>query len=432
MASDLVRDILEDIRSPLYMNALLLIINTALIAGAGFLFWVVAANLYTEEELGLALVLVSVASFLAAISQLGFGTGIIRFLPGTKNDKGKLINSCLTIGTLVSIAISVIVLTFIEVWLPQGRELIRFWILVPIFLALVPMTVNSPIVDNSFVAGRRALFVLVRNGVFQSVRLVMPFILVGVLGLMGILGSLVVAHAAALSLSFFILLPRMFPGFRPGPAIDKVVINDILHFSLGNHVAEVLQVLPQPVILVIVTHVTGRVDQAAFFGVPWLIASMLFAIPLMASVSLFAEGSHFEDRLYGDFRRTMRFMAPLLALGILLVWFLGDWILSLFGPRFAAEGFALLRILAVSALFVAANGLFIAVARVKKWVKAIIAFVAYITLTTIGLSYWLIPTFGLEGTGIAWLTANGTAALAVVGIILAKRRTLKVLIERRT
>ncbi len=423
MATDLVRDILQDIRTPLYRNAIILIINTVIVAAAGFVFWVLVARLYTQEEVGLALVLVSVATFLAVLSGLGFGTGLIRFLPGTKNDKGRMINSCLTISTMVSLGLAAIVLASVNLWFPQGRGLIRLWALVPIFLLLTPMQVNAPIVDNAFVAGRRASYVLVRSSLFQTVRLLTPFLVVGLLGVLGILASYIFAHAIALTVTFFVLLPRLYAGFRPGPAVHGAVINDILHFSLGNHVAEVLNALPYPVLLILITNLTGSVDQAAIFGIPWLVASLLFAVPLMTSISLYAEGSHFEDRLYRDVMRTLRFLVPLLAVGILTIWFLGEWVLSLFGPGYVDQGIGLLRILALSSVFVAVNGVFISVARVKKWVRAIIALVAFITASTIGLSYWLIPILGLEGTGIAWLISHGVAATAIVAVFLVRRRT---------
>ena len=46
-----------------------------------------------------------------------------------------------------------------------------------------------------------------------------------------------------------------------------------------------------------------------------------FAVPFMASVPLYAEGSHFEERVRRDPRRTFRLILSLLGLGILLVWF---------------------------------------------------------------------------------------------------------------
>ncbi len=428
MASEMVREIMEDMRSPLYQNAIYLIINTMMVAGAGFLFWLVVARLYPQEDVGMAWILVGVMTFLTTLSQLGLGVGLIRFLPTTRNNKVRMINSCLTIVVLVSVILAMGVLLTMHLWFPEGAEALSLAVLAPVFILLAFVQAQAPILDNTVIAGRRASYVLVRNAFYQGARLVFPFVFVGLLGVLGILASLAVAHVVALSVVFAFLLPRLLPGFWPNPALDRPVLNDIIHFSLGNHVAEVLHVLPYPVILALIPRLTGSVGLAASFGFPWLIASLLFAVPLMASISLFAEGSHFQEGLRQHLRKTLRFVLPLLVLGILFIWFLGDWILTLVGPTYAEEGLPLLRILAVSGVFVTVNGLFVSVARVMKWVKAVIALWGFVALGTIGLAYVLIPAQGLEGAGMAWLITNAVAAVAVVAAYLLKRGSLRELL----
>ncbi len=429
IATDLVRDMLQDMRSPLYRNAIFLMANTVLIAGAGFLFWFLVAQLYTKAEVGYALVLVGVATFLGTLSQLGFGTGLIRFLPGTTRDRGRMINSCLTLSTILALIFAAVMLFTIDLWFPQGGETARLWALALVFLVMVPLQANAVIVNNSFVAGREASYVLLKSILYQAVRLLVPILLVGLLGIVGILSAFVLGNVLALSVAFFIWLPRVFPEFRPGPAFDKATVNDIIHFSLGNHVSEVLAYLPYPVILLIVASLVGTPED---FGIPWQIASLLFAIPLMTGVSLYAEGSHYEDRLRRDLGKSLRLLLPLLALGILFIWFLGGWILSLFGPEYAVASTNLLRILTLSTIFVAVNHIFLSVAKVKKWIRVIIALMAYVALGTIALSYWLIPIYGVEGAGIAWLIAQGTAASAIVGFFILRRQALSFLREVAT
>ncbi len=75
----------------------------------------------------------------------------------------------------------------------------------------------------------------------------------------------------------------------------------------------------------------------------------------------------------------------------------------------------------------AINHIFLSVARVKKWVRVIIAVMAYITLGTIAISYWAIPVFGIDGAGIAWLIAQGTAAMAIVSFFILKRQAFSIL-----
>ncbi|MEE9592120.1 MAG: hypothetical protein V3W28_00885 [Thermoplasmata archaeon] len=430
MATDLVKEVMEDIRSPLYRNAIFLILHTLLVAGAGFLFWLIVTRLLGDlEAVGQALLLVGVVTLLATVAQLGFGIGLIRFLPGSQVEKrSRMVNSALTVSVAVAFVLAVALLLTLNLWFPQGADVLSLAALVPIFLLLAVFSATVPIVDNSFVAGRKASYVVARSSLFQVVRLAAPLLLIGLLGVLGVLASFMVAHILALVVAFVFLLPRLFPGFRLTPLVDRDLLGEMFHFSIGNHIAEIFHVLPYPVLLIIVAGLTGSGEAAAFFGIPWLIASLLFAVPLMASVSLYAEGSHFRDRLRGDLRKTLRFILPLLAVGIAFVWVLGEWLLSLFNPDFPAEGVQLLRVLAISAIFVAVNGLFIAVARVMKWVRAVIALWAFVATGTIVLAYLLLPIYGLVGVGYAWLIANGIAALAVMATYLLRRGSIRALL----
>ncbi|MDX1534397.1 MAG: hypothetical protein R3291_02115 [Thermoplasmata archaeon] len=423
----LVREVMEDIRSPLYRNAIFLIFHTLLVAGAGFFFWVIVTYLFdSDAAVGQALLLVSVMTLVVTVSTLGFGTGLIRFLPNLQGDKGRMVNSALAVSAIMAAMLAVVVLLTMGLWFPAGSDVLSLATLVPVFLLLAVISVAVPIVDSSFLAGRKASYVVMRSSLFQAVRLVTPLVLIGLLGVIGVLASLMVAHVLALAVAFAILLPRLYPGFRLTPVVDRDLLGEMIHFSLGNHIGEIFHILPYPALLVLITWLAGS-TAAALFGIPWIIAGILFAVPLMAGTSLYVEGSHFSDRLRKDLRRTLRFVLPLLILGIALVWFFAGWLLSLFDLAFRPEDVQLLRILAVSALFVAVNGLFISVARVMKWVKAIIALWAYIAAATIVLAYLLLPGLGLVGVGYAWLIGNGTAALAVMAAYLLRRGSIRTL-----
>ncbi|MFQ6013678.1 MAG: lipopolysaccharide biosynthesis protein [Thermoplasmata archaeon] len=430
MATDLVKEVIEDIRSPLYKNAIFLILHTLMVAGAGFLFWLIVTRLFGDlEVVGQALLLVGVVTLLATVAQLGFGVGLIRFLPGSQGEeRGRMVNSALTVSVAVAFVLAIVLLLTLDLWFPPGVDVLSLAALVPIFLLLAVFSVTVPIVDNSFVAGRRASYVVARSSLFQAVRLATPLLLIGLLGVLGVLASLMVAHILALAVAFVFLLPRLYPGFRLMPLVDRELLGEMLHFSIGNHIADIFHVLPYPVLLIIITRLTGSGEAAATFGIPWLIASLLFAVPLMASVSLYAEGSHFADRLQRDLRRTLRFVVPLLVAGITFVLFFGEWLLSLFEENFPPEGAELLRVLAISAIFVAVNGLFIAVARVMKWVRAVIALWAFVATGTIVLAFVLLPFYDLVGVGYAWLIANGIAALAVMAAYILRRGSVRALL----
>lgn len=101
----------------IYINLYLLtqsVVNSA----TGFVFWAVAARLFTAEEVGIGYALTSTIISLAFFGTLGLGMGIIRFLPEVTSQK-RLLNSALTVTLLASIVISLGFVSGVTVWSPK-------------------------------------------------------------------------------------------------------------------------------------------------------------------------------------------------------------------------------------------------------------------------------------------------------------------------
>ena len=73
------------LRIPLYLNAAYLMLANLANALFGFVFWIIAARLYTAEAVGVASAILSAASLLTMLSSLGLGYGLIRFLKSSNN-----------------------------------------------------------------------------------------------------------------------------------------------------------------------------------------------------------------------------------------------------------------------------------------------------------------------------------------------------------
>ena len=110
-------------------------------------------------------------------------------------------------------------------------------------------------------------------------------------------------------------------------------------------------------------------EANAYFYISWTIAGLLIAIPTATSMSFFAEGSHMEGRLAGDLRRSLKLLALLLIPSIIILVFLGDKLLLLFGTEYSAEGAKLLWFLAPAALPASINLLYTGVVQVEKKLK---------------------------------------------------------------
>jgi O-antigen/teichoic acid export membrane protein len=60
-------------------NSFFLMVSTLLMAGLGFVFWVVVARLYSPAEVGLATSLIAASTLIAYVSQLGLNNTLVRF-----------------------------------------------------------------------------------------------------------------------------------------------------------------------------------------------------------------------------------------------------------------------------------------------------------------------------------------------------------------
>ncbi len=84
-------------RDPLYRTSFFMAFSSIFNAGCGFFFWIIAARIYTIEQVGLATALISSLGLVLLFSRLGLDFSIIRFFP--TGDKNK-IQHCLIITTL--------------------------------------------------------------------------------------------------------------------------------------------------------------------------------------------------------------------------------------------------------------------------------------------------------------------------------------------
>jgi O-antigen/teichoic acid export membrane protein len=167
------------------------------------------------------------------------------------------------------------------------------------------------------------------------------------------------------------------------------------------------------VLPLMVVNILGA-EQNAYFYIGWTVGNLLLMVPIMASFSLFAEGSHAEERLGQEVKRSLKFIAPILVLAILILVLLGDKILLLFGEAYSQNATKLIWIVAISALPLSINQVYFGIRRVQKRMKGVIGLSACIAIITLILSYLLLPRMGIVGAGIAWLVAQSLAAAVIV------------------
>ena len=402
----------QQIRDPLYRNSLFLMANTIVVAILGFFFWMVVARFYTEAEVGWGAAIISAIGLLALLSTLGFHVALIRFLPKAEKPV-EMINSCFTLSGMVALALAAIFIAGVDLWSPALGFIKDNAIFILAFILFALVWTLSGMIDHIFIARRRADFVLSKNTIFALLKIPLPILFVLFFYAFGIVSSWGVAIGIALAISLFLFLPRVQNRYKPVPRINLGIIRDIWRYSAGNYFAGLLGAAPIFILPIMVVNVLGA-EQNAYFYVAWMIANLLFIIPGAVSQSLFAEGSHFEAPLEVNVRRSYKFIFLLLIPAIILLLLLGKWLLLAFGATYSENGLMLLRILALSGIFIGINSVYGSILLVRRRIRELVIIQGFSAMALLLISYLVMPITGIIAVGYACLATSGLVSVYVV------------------
>jgi O-antigen/teichoic acid export membrane protein len=391
-------------------------INTAITSLLGFFFWMVVARFYTEGEVGYSSAIISAIGLLAMISMAGLNSSLIRFLPQAKKPQD-LINSCLTISGLFSVVISIIFIVGLDAWSPALafiKENIIFSLAFIIFTCL--WTVSS-LLNAVFIARRRAGFVLSKSSIFTALKIPLPILFASYWHSFGVVASWGISLAVALAIALLLFLPKIQASYKPVPGLHMGIIKDLWRYSSGSYIANLLSTSLRFILPLLVVNLISA-EQNAYFYIGWMIASLLFAIPQSVSQSLFAEGSHFEDKLRENVVKSLKFSFLLMIPSIIVIILAGKWLLLAFGHSYSLNALNLLWVLSLSGLPVIINRIYSSMIRVEGKLNELILLWACIVFSVLLASYFIVPFIGITGIGYAWL---GTHTVVAIYIIASKK-----------
>ena len=406
------RTILKDIRSPLYRNSLFLMGDAVVTAGLGFFFWMVVARFYTEAEVGWGSAIISAMALLALLSTLGFGASLVRFLPKAERP-AVMINSCLTLAGIIAATLAVIFIAGLDIWSPALGFIRENMIFSLAFVSFVILMTLSPMLNSVFIARRRADLVLSRNAILSLLKIPLAIILALFFHAFGIAASWGIAAAAAFVISAFLFVPRVEKQYKPVPTIHSGIIGNMWQYSTGSYLAVLFDAVPILVLPIMVVNLLGA-EQNAYFYMGWMIASLLFAIPTAVSRSLFAEGAHFQDNLWVNASKSLKFVFLLLIPAILFIYLLRDRDLSLFCEAKSVNCLLLLRIVSVGSVFFGVNRVYATILRVGDRIRELVFIFAFQAAAVLLGSYFIIPETGIAGIGYVWLATQGTVSIYAI------------------
>lgn len=397
-------------RDPLLRNSLFIAITRIFDAGGSFLFWMIAARLYTIENVGLATALISSLGLIIAFSGLGFTITIIRFFP--TNDKAKVFGTAVIVTTVASILMCATYIMLVE---SLAHPLI--FLKVPgyalIFLIIGAANSVQTLTGIAFIADRKT-----GSFLFQHILLALKIPLLIPLttfGAFGIFGSMGIAILFA-SLFGMIVIQRSIPTIRP--AVNMEFLRSSFRFSSWNYASNMLTIAPTMILPIMILNMLGEAETAKYY-IAFAIGNIVGIIPQSLATSLFVEGSHGEG-LKNSVIRSGVVSVVLLVPSVLIIFHFGDILLGLLRGEYL-EAFALLRLIVLSSLLQTIHTFFISIQRVKMRIECLVTLDAIRCVLLLGLSYTFIKQCGIIGIGYGWIATYGIIAL-VIGWIAKQER----------
>jgi O-antigen/teichoic acid export membrane protein len=403
----------EHLRTPLYRNSYALVANTVVSSGLGVLYWLVAARLFADENVGINAAMISAMIFLAKLAQFNLVNGLNRFVPAAGRDTRRLIATSYLVAIPLAGVAALIFVAGLGVWAPDLQVIRDSVIFVAAFVAATMAWAVFVLQDAALTGLRRATWVLAENSFFGLAKIALLVALVVAAPRIGIFASwtlpLLLIIIPVNWLLFRRAVPRHVSDTRT--AANGVDARAIARFVTADFAASFGWMVPTNLMPVIVLTLAGA-EANAYFYLSWTIANALFAFARSTGMSLITEVALDPEKLWPYSRRVLAQTSGLVvpvAAGLVLF---APYVLQLFGSNYSNEGATVLRLLVTAAVANVIISLYAAILRIERRMRALSILYFVLGSLVVSLSFLLIRRVGIAGVGWAWVSA--TTLIAVV------------------
>ena len=417
---------------PQVFNGLALVAAKVVAMGLGFVFWVLAARLFSPGEVGLAAGVVSAMMLCSQLALLGVGSAFITHFPRLQRQPGALLDTSLTFVAGLGVVWGAAFLLIAAAAFRQLDVVAADPLFALLFVTACVAGTLGILLDQVATALRRGDQALTRNGACALVS-------VALLALLALAGAPHRAETifmpwtlAGLAACVFGLaqLRRALPCYRPRAAADRRLIRQLVGAGLPNHVLTLAERTPGLILPVIVAELLSPDANATWYAA-WMMAWVVYIVPIQVGMTIFAEVAH--DPV--SFRRAVRHgVLCSLAVGLCGALVLGGaapFALSILGSQYARDGVEPLRILLLGVLPLTFVQAYFSSCRARRelgeaivtgWLNAVgsvaVAAVAGVTHGLVGMAIGWVAVQYVTGLWSLWrlsivsLTPSPEAALA--------------------
>lgn len=402
----------------LFRNATYLTASTVIMSLLGFLFWIFVAHLYSPSQIGIASALISVTTLVSNLSLLGLNSGIIRFLPESKDQSRDINAAAIIIGGVTLLAAAFYAFIGIHIsghisLLSSTTNKLAFTIL------MVAVSLNS-LTDAVFIARRRGEYHTAGYATLGFVKLVLPLLLVP-FGAIGIFGAYIFAVLASLILSYYLMWRGCDYRFFARP--NWKILKQTRTYATHNYLGTVLAGLPSQLMPIFIIRNIGA-SSVAYFSMSWTMANLLYIVPSAAMQSLLAEVSHNPEKRNAYILRSTKLLSIVLIPAVALSIVIAPYMLTIFGIQYRHNAAAIFQIFALSTFFVAVTNVGNTILNIERKTWGIVGTQIVNLVVTFGSAVWLVR-YGLHGIGISMLLGSFAASVTYLLLLFRLRRTRK-------
>jgi O-antigen/teichoic acid export membrane protein len=371
----------------------------------GFLFWLVAAHLFSAHVVGLTAALVSASTIVVLLASLGVNGMLIQSMPTQKSAEGW--STTFWAGIMIAVVLSLAMgfaTIFVLPFFARDLDALHRFAYAAFFAVATTATTIGVTLDGVFIAERSAGNMVIRNTIVAASKflVVVLFMLVAGENSLNLLASWAVASVIGVGFGAYLLIRRMRL-LRPS-RISSLVRTALGHRSrlAGNQLIGMGGALLPYVVPLLVTARLSASDNAYFYTT-WMMAGIFLIISPSVSLSLFAEGVHSPHELLAKVRAALAIFAAIIVPCLLAIFLAGGLMLSAFGPSYEHHGIGLLRIVLVASIPDAITNVYVAVLRVQGRLAVGAGLNVGMGLGIVVLSWLFLPSLGISAVGWAFL-----------------------------
>lgn len=401
----------------------MLVVGAAIQAASGAVFWLIAAKLDIESDVGGAAKLSQSVLFVTYLAGLGLPVALARYAADRDPDSDVTFTWAVLATTLTS---AVLALGYVAVLHSSATDVVTDWNVVGgplLFAVLVVGAALSMIADVRCMTARRWNLVMVRITLVGLARFPLLFLMRDhehrALWLF-------VFSSAPVALSGFVgatLAPR-FAGGRlrmgPRPAAARAAVR----YSAVNYLSTLAYQAPYFALPVIVlTYVSS--ETYASFNVAWGIVAVAFYVPTALGQALLAEGGRDGAHLRSQVRLAMVLALGLMITGAVVAAVGRNVVTAVYGDGYA-DAARVLPAMVAAGIPWAITSLLLSEVRILHRHGATVTITLALTAAIVVPALLLVPDDGIDGASVSWFIGNLVAAGVALGAAQVSRSRAEV------